>query len=1321
MAALILGIAGEAIGTSLFGAGVSIFGATLSGAAIGGAIGAFAGSEIDAAIAPGVSRKGPTISDINIQSSTEGAPIQRVYGRIRVAGQLLWATQFLQTASTTKTSVGGKGIGTTVKETDYSYSISFAVGLCAGVATKIGRVWANGSLIDLTQYTTRFYPGDETQDEDPLIAETEGTGNTPAYRGLCYIVFEDMPLADYGNRIPQLQFEIIRPISDADPSALENVLTGVALIPGAGEFVYATEVVSEDDGKGVTAALNAHSAGTVADFEASIDELTSLAPNMGAVSLVVGWFGSDLRCSACTMKPGVETATKNTYPETWSVDGVARGDAYLVSQIDGSPAYGGTPSDENVVDAIADLKNRGLRVLLCPFLFMDVAAGNSLEDPYSGATGQPAYPWRGRITCDPAPGVAGSPDKTSAATAQVNAFFGSAAVSDFAVSGTQVSWTGGSDWGYRRMILHYAHLCAAAGGVDAFLIGSELRGLTQVRDSATDYPAVAALKTLAADVRSILGSGAKIGYAADWSEYNNHQTGDAPGALLFNLDPLWSDANIDFVGVDNYMPLADWRDGTAHLDYNAVAGPTDIYDSTYLTANIRGGEDYDWYYASDADRNAQTRTPITDGLSKPWLFRSKDLWGWWSNPHYDRPAGSENVSPTAWVPQGKPIWFTELGCPAVDKGANQPNVFYDPKSSESMLPYYSDGGRDDLMQRRFLEAQLNFWTAAANNPVSTIYNAPMVDTANIHVWCWDARPYPFFPALSDVWSDAGDYTLGHWLNGRLGSVLLGDLVTALCADADFGEADVSDLDGLVTGFAVTDTMSPRDAINPLSVGYQFDAVESEGVVKFVMRGRPLATAFGETDLVLPDGDASFGFSLTRAEETDLPLASRVTYIDAESDYRQAVTEARRLVALSDRVADSALPIVMDQAQASGIGARLLQDAWVMRETAQFSLAPSQIALDPTDEVELTAGGRTRRLRLIEIDDAGGRAIQAVATDPSIYDAIVGPSRSTAVVQTLSQPGRALVVFLDLPLLTSDQMAWDPFAAAYAEPWPGGVVILRSATDSNYAIDTTLTLAAEIGETTTDFYSGPAWRWDEVNTVGVTLYNGTLASLDDLSVLGGVNALAIQNTNGDWEIVQFANATLAGTQSWTLSRLLRGQAGSEGAMQNPVPVGARVVVLNAALQQLSIAQSQYALPFNYLWGPQGKPMSDPAYQGATLTFAGIGYRPFAPCRLTAVYAASGADLNLSWIRRDRAPSSDSWEQTEIPMSETAEQYDVEILDASGNVVRTCSALTSASVNYTAAQIAADFPSGLPSPFRFTVYQLSSVFGRGPGKTATITFS
>jgi hypothetical protein len=1301
MASLILGAVGSAVGGSLLG-GFSLFGATITGAQIGGAIGTLLGAEIDSALAPGtiLHRTGPRLSDVNVQASTEGAPIPRVFGRMRVAGQLLWATKFKETASTTTTG-GGKGSPkVTVTETDYTYSISFAVGLCAGVVTKIGRVWADGTLIDLAQFTTRFYPGDGTQGFDPRIEETEGTGNTPAYRDVAYIVFEDMPLGQFGNRIPQLTFEIIRTLSSADPDSLENRLGAVALIPGAGEFVYATDIVTADDGEGTTVPENAHNAASESDIRASLDELTALAPNLGAVSLVVGWFGTDLRCGECLIRPGVETATKTTYPETWSVDGIVRAGAHVVSANDGRPAYGGTPSDASIVQAIQDLRARGLAVMFCPFLFMDIPAGNTLTDPYTGVSGQGAYPWRGRITCNPAPGVAGSPDRTLAAATQVDAFF----------NGT---------WGYRRMVLHYAQLCADAGGVDAFLIGSELRGLTRVRDSATTYPAVAALKTLAADVRTILGPATRIGYTADWSEYANHQTGDAPGAALFNLDPLWSDSNIDFVGIDNYMPLADWRDGTAHLDYDPANGPTSVHDVAYLARNIEGGEDYDWYYAAPSDRDAQLRTPITDGLGKPWVWRAKDLKNWWSNPHYDRADGTEHLSPTPWVPQSKPIWFTELGCPAIDKGANEPNVFVDPKSSESAVPYYSSGQRDDLMQRMFLKAHLVFWNDSANNPASPVYGGAMIDTARIFAWCWDARPFPFFPARADLWGDAANYTQGHWLNGRLGAVQLADLVAALCADAGFSAYDVSNLSGLVAGFAVTATMSPRDAIAPLALACFFDGVESEGIIRFIMRGQPGAFPLAEDDMALPDGEPSSGFSFERAQETDLPVASRIAYIDADADYRQAVAEARRLAGSSERVASSSLPLVLDQAQAIGIGQRLLMDAWVMRETAVFALAPSKLALDPADEVLLDAGGRTRRLRIAEIRDAGSRQMQAVATDPSIYEAIVGPQRLPGGTQGLTFSGRALAVFLDLPLLTGNETPWAPHAAAVARPWPGSVLVLRSAGDANYALDTALALPATIGATTADFHAGPAWRWDETGALQIRLTNGTLASLDDLSVLGGANAIAIQNADGDWEVLQFAAATLTAPNQWTLAHLLRGQAGTEAAMRPAIAAGARVVLLDGALKQLGLEQSEYALPFNYLWGPQGKPISDPAYQGAAMQFKGVGLRPLSPVQLRAAFTANG-NLSLSWIRRDRDPASDSWDQVEIPMSESSESYDIEILDVSSNVIRTISAVSSPSLTYIAADIASDFPSGLPSPFRFIVYQLSSTVGRGVGTEGRFGF-
>ncbi len=122
--------------------------------------------------------------------------------------------------------------------------------------------------------------------------------------------------------------------------------------------------------------------------------------------------------------------------------------------------------------------------------------------------------------------------------------------------------------------------------MDAFLIGSEMRSLTQIRGVGNSFPpAVAQLVQLAADVRTILGSEVKIGYAADWSEYFGYHPQDGSGDIFYHLDPLWADDNIDFIGIDNYMPLSDWRDeeGEADEAYGS------IYNLDYLKANIQGG------------------------------------------------------------------------------------------------------------------------------------------------------------------------------------------------------------------------------------------------------------------------------------------------------------------------------------------------------------------------------------------------------------------------------------------------------------------------------------------------------------------------------------------------------------------------------------------------------------------------------------------------------------------------------------------------------------------------------------------------------------
>ncbi|MCF6222053.1 MAG: glycoside hydrolase/phage tail family protein [Robiginitomaculum sp.] len=859
--------------------------------------------------------EGPRLQTLHIQSSLDGAPMARVYGRARIAGQVIWAARVKEIATEEKR--GGKGGPST---RTFSYTLSFAVGLCQGEILDVGQIWANGQPLPTKDLNTRLYKGSDDQSPDPLIAEIEGT-NVPAFRGTAYMVFEDMPLDDFGTRLPQLNFEIIRaPKRTNNAPRLEDLVQGVDLIPGSGEFAYATSITEERLGPGTSRAVNMNNLTGKSDMDAALDQLQAQLPKCAHITLVVSWFGDDLRLNHCQLRPGVESRDRIDMPGNWHVGGETRANAYLISRLDNRPVYGGTPSDASVIEAVRALKSRGFSVTLYPFILMDVQGGNILPNPYGGMS-QPIFPWRGRITCDPAPGVAETVDKTSAAATQVQDFFGASTPNDFSIVGEAVSFIGSGEKSYRRMILHYAHLMQVAGGVDAFIIGAEMRGMTTVRGAGNSYPAVTALKSLAGDVRTVLGASTKLTYAADWTEYFGHHPQDGSNDVNFHLDPLWADSNIDAVSIDAYFPLSDWRDTPEHLDGQVY---NNIYELDYLSANMEGGEGYNWYYANPADRDTQTRTPITDGAyNKPWVFRYKDVKGWWANPHYERVGGVEQQNPTAWIPQSKPIWFTELGCPAIDKGANQPNVFWDPKSSESFAPYYSAATRDDLIQRRYIEAFLAYWQDNNNkNPVSAIYGAPMVDLSRAHIWSWDARPYPDFPARLDVWSDGENWQTGHWISGRTGLVSLADIVSDISMSSGAAAPDVSYVLGMVSGYVLDRPMSARAALTPLSRLYGFDLVERAGGLSFVSRGTQTVFDIDVDKLVFnPERNL---LSITRQDGETRLKDVRINFIDQAKDYQSGLVLARDLFVETERVADISAPLVLDAGQAKVIATSVLE-------------------------------------------------------------------------------------------------------------------------------------------------------------------------------------------------------------------------------------------------------------------------------------------------------------------------------------------------------------------------------------------------------------
>ena len=843
MATLLLQVAGNALGAALGGP---------FGAAIGQAVGGIAGAVIDQSLLGGSAGtrrvEGPRLSEISGLASSEGAAIPRVYGRARIGGQLIWATRFEEEikVSVTRSKTGGKGSPKQkTVETTYSYYANLAIGLCEGPIAFVRRIWVDGRELDVATVAMRVHQGDEAQEPDPLIAAKEA-GETPAYRGLAYVVFERFPLADYGNRVPQFSFEVVRPVE-----GLGQMIRAVTLIPGAGEFVYDMRAVSHEPEPGVSESLTRHQLYGGADVDTAIAHLIALCPNLRRVSLVVAWFGDDLRVGECTLAPRVEIAHKPTVGAEWTVAGLDRAGARVVSEADGRPAFGGTPSDDGVIRLIRRLRDDyGLEVVLYPFLMMDVPAGNALPDPVSGTAGQPYYPWRGRITCFPAPETAGSPDGTAAAAAQVETFLGTVTAADVTAEGESVVCARPGEWSYRRFVLHYARLAQVAGGVSAFVLGSEMPGLTRIRGAA-GYPMVDGLVDLAAEVASILPA-ATLTYAADWTEYGAHVR-NAGDDVTFPLDPLWASPAIGAIGIDYYPPLSDWRDGAAHADAAIASGPADL---AHLRARLGSGEAYDWFYADDAGRADQTRVPIEDGAyGKPWVFRPKDLVGWWTQPHVERVGGIETGA-TSFVPGAKPIWLTETGIPAVDKGANAPNVFPDAKSTEGGVPPFSSGARDDLVQARGLEAILSGFDPARagfeghRNPVHPISGIRMVDPANIFVWSYDARPFPAFPDLGGIWADGAAHDTGHWLNGRIEGAPVDRLLRRILADFGLPAADEIAVDGFVDGYVLERPLSARQALEPLAQAFGFDATMSGGRLVVRGRGGTVARVLGHDDLVL---------------------------------------------------------------------------------------------------------------------------------------------------------------------------------------------------------------------------------------------------------------------------------------------------------------------------------------------------------------------------------------------------------------------------------------------------------------------------------------
>jgi hypothetical protein len=285
-------------------------------------------------------------------------------------------------------------------------------------------------------------------------------------------------------------------------------------------------------------------------------------------------------------------------------------------------------------------------------------------------------------------------------------------------------------------------------------------------------------------------------------------------------------------------------------------------------------------------------------------------------------------------------------------------------------------------------------------------------------------------------------------------------------------------------------------------------------------------------------------------------------------------------------------------------------------------------------------------------------------------------------------------------------------AVFADPWPGTMAVWSSSDGTSYSRAAIVPAPAVVGETLDELSAGPTARWHHAG-FRVRLYGGALASVSDNAVFSGANVAALQRADGAWEVIQFANAELVDSNTYLLSRLLRGQAGSEWAMAPTLAAGAPFVLLDQHVVTIASGLDALERSLQLRLVAAGRDTGDLSALALVATPQATALRPLAPVHVKA--ARDGSGVMLQWIRRARF-DADTW-AGEIPLGEDSEQYAVDILSGA-TVLRTLVTAVPAAL-YAAADEIADF--GAPqTTLNIRVSQLSATVGRGFAAENTLTF-
>lgn len=1143
-----------------------------------------------------------------------GTTIPVAFGRRRITGEILW--------------VGGGNFNTTTGVRSVDFAMSF--GLAGSVvdptfdSTQIIKLWANGQLIfdqdaeisptSMTGLKFTTYSGTETQLQDPLIVADQGAANTPAFRGMVYVVFQNFDLSKIGaGRVPEIRAELVDVFNPRSEYRRFSTLTTLTAEPIDGDLFffdkerYRAYAITPFNGQTNQIVLRTFDLFT--DTEILQAELTP--------PIAQSLLGEVFRTITTVTQQGIAIHKPTGYiaagfnSTTRTVIGVINPfTAQVITYHGPDDGDGGINSFSETNFAVPDHIH-----------FADIKNGGSIET-FIGAAQRTLGPAQdfGILSMSANGELLYVDHQTDAITGSVTCMSPAEDRSEFG----EAAWYVGTDEGGLWKVTVTAGSVSGAANV----IVEQL--ITFADDVVANLLIDDMDDNLIVVITRVGGSGAGDG---DIYKYVTPK----PGGVA-TLTQLWLNAGL----AEEFLPATS-RD--EHVDSMAdTSAGTFGYDSRdanrYVILETSTGEvrSYDNSAVIDLDTETSIGNPVL----------TADYWDSRSRGSVGDPGGANEV------------------------GRFWPNRFND----------------------------------------DTITLGKMIELMGV------SAGYQGTTAISAT----PDMTFVDNLN----------------ADNNWTTPVVGALFNVRTEFT--------QVVRNISILYDFNFYEDSGLIKFVRTLTDAAVATNHTmdisdlgSLSGSDDDISESISVAISSSESLPRGIELRYVDPNNDFLPSVQIAQRtnfpFRSQETRVLDSyQLPFVVSPIEALELATDALYRIAQAAITFEFRTGFEFMIAAPGDIVVITNGAETYTLKISSTTHNADYSVTMqgeqflIETDKSFAsfvnggtvvgeNGILGPSWTSSflmdtpyIIPTQDLAGtRANLNFAFGPF--SDQANWP--GARFVKSLDGLSFEEVNTDDTGVLYGTTLTAMIDTDN---------IMQIDPLQSVTIQVFSGDTTPTKIVSAVDRAEFVSRDDFNlcavregqiGDWEFFQFETAVDNGGGSFTLSGLVRGRRGSDAFVQ------ARQA--GSTWMFVDFLTKRFTDPFDVVGNPMFFKAIPTSGSGAEVpqqfvSVVGNSLKPWAPGAFRKDTALWGANIVLSWDYRNRrlfnSPANEFPDGTfVVPLDESSELYDLDIINESGIIVARGVDLTSAAYTYLIAEQNTDFPSGDPGAITVNVYQKNTLIGRG----------